>query len=197
MQPISEPLNEENDYSNNNDGFLINDSDNNVNSSEYEDTNSYIENDSPNLTYLDDDAESYTSYEANEYNNLNENSIRIGSEVTVNGNVHRNVFDAYFQENSHIPTFDDETKRIVLGVGITDGQGVVRKYAYNENVNQDIQQMLNNGGEIVTVLTANKDKYLSSYGNTEKITKEQLEAIAEGWYNINDINLENVKGLSR
>ena len=57
--------------------------------------------------------------------------------------------------------------------------------------------MLNNGGEIVTVLTANKDKYLSSYGNTEKITKEQLEAIAEGWYNINDINLENVKGLSR
>lgn len=197
MQPISEPLNEENDYSNNNDGFLINDSDNNVNSSEYEDTNSYIENDSPNLTYLDDDAESYTSYETNEYNNLNENSIRIGSEVTVNGNVHRNVFDAYFQENSHIPTFDDETKRIVLGVGITDGQGVVRKYAYNENVNQDIQQMLNNGGEIVTVLTANKDKYLSSYGNTEKITKEQLEAIAEGWYNINDINLENVKGLSR
>ncbi len=197
MQPISEPLNEENDYSNNNDGFLISDSDNNVNSSEYEDTSSYIENDSPNLTYLDDDAESYTSYEANEYNNLNENSIRIGSEVTVNGDVHRNVFDAYFQENSHIPTFDDETKRIVLGVGIIDGQGVVRKYAYNENANQDIQQMLNNGGEIVTVLTANKDKYLSSYGNTEKITKEQLEAIAEGWYNINDINLENVKGLSR
>ena len=197
IQPISEPLNEENDYSNNNDGFLISDSDNNVNSSEYEDTSSYIENDSPNLTYLDDDAESYTSYEANEYNNLNENSIRIGSEVTVNGDVHRNVFDAYFQENSHTPTFDNETKRIVLGVGIANDQGIVRKYAYNENANQDIQQLINNGGEIATVLTANKDKYLSNYGYNEKITKEQLEAIAEGWYNINDINLENVKGLSR
>lgn len=197
MQPISEPLNEENDYSNNNDGFLINDSDNNVNSSEYEDTNSYIENDSPNLTYLDDDAESYTSYEANEYNNLNENSIRIGSEVTVNGNVHRNVFAAYFQENAFTPAFNNNTKRIVLGVGIANGQGIVRKYAYNENANQDIQQMINNGGEVVAVLTANKDKYLSSYGNTEKITREQLEAIEEGWYNINDINLENVKGLSR
>ena len=57
--------------------------------------------------------------------------------------------------------------------------------------------MINNGGEIVTVLTANKDKYLSSYGNTEKITKEQLEAIEEGWYNINDVNLEKTKGLSR
>ena len=197
MQPISEPLNEENDYSNNNDGFLISDSDNNVNSSEYEDTSSYIENDSPNLTYLDDDAESYTSYEANEYNNLNENSIRIGSEVTVNGNVHRNVFDAYFQENSHIPTFDDETKRIVLGVGIIDGQGVVRKYAYNENANQDIQQMLNNGGEIVTVLTANKEKYLQNYDGSTTLTPEEIKAYAEGWYNINDVSINNVKGLSR
>lgn len=193
MQPISEPLNEEN----NNDGFLINDSDNNVNSSEYEDTSSYIENDSPNLTYLDDDAESYTSYEANEYNNLNENSIRIGSEVTVNGNVHRNVFDAYFQENAFTPTFNNDTKRIVLGVGIANGQGIVRKYAYNENANQDIQQMINNGGEVVTVLTANKDKYLASCGNNMQITREQLDAIEEGWYNINDINLENVKGLSK
>lgn len=197
MQPISEPLNEENDYSNNNDGFLINDSDNNFNLSEYEDNNSYIENDSPNLTYLDDDAESYTSYEANEYNNLNENSIRIGSEVTVNGNVHRNVFDAYFQENAFTPTFNNDTKRIVLGVGIANGQGIVRKYAYNENANQDIQQMINNGGEVVTVLTANKDKYLASCGNNMQITREQLDAIEEGWYNINDINLENVKGLSK
>ena len=30
-----------------------------------------------------------------------------------------------------------------------------------------------------------------------QITREQLDAIEEGWYNINDINLENVKGLSK
>ncbi len=195
MQPIIDPVNEENDYSNDSDdGFLL---DNNANPYEYDDTNSYIENDSSNLTYLDDDVDQYVSYETDEYNNYDKNSIRIGSEVTVNGNIHRNVFDAYFQENAFTPTFNNDTKRIVLGVGIANGQGIVRKYAYNENANQDIQQMINNGGEVVTVLTANKDKYLASCGNNMQITREQLDAIEEGWYNINDINLENVKGLSK
>lgn len=194
-QPIIEPVNEENDYSNDNDdGFLL---DNNANPYEYDDTNSYIENDSSNLTYLDDDIDQSVSYETDEYNNYDKNSIRIGNEVTVNGNIHRNVFDAYFQENAFTPTFNNDTKRIVLGVGIANGQGIVRKYAYNQNANQDIQQMINNGGEVVTVLTANKDKYLASCGNNMQITREQLDAIEEGWYNINDINLENVKGLSK
>lgn len=195
MQPIIDPVNEENDYSSDSDdGFLL---DNNANPYEYDDTNSYIENDSSNLTYLDDDIDQYVSYETDEYNNYDKNSIRIGSEVTVNGNIHRNVFDAYFQENAFTPTFNNDAKRIVLGVGIANGQGIVRKYAYNENANQDIQQMINNGGEVVTVLTANKDKYLASCGNNMQITREQLDAIEEGWYNINDINLENVKGLSK
>lgn len=194
-QPIIDPVNEENDYSNDSDdGFLL---DNNANPYEYDDTNSYIENDSSNLTYLDDDIDQYVSYETDGYNNYDKNSIRIGSEVTVNGNIHRNVFDAYFQENAFTPTFNNDTKRIVLGVGIANGQGIVRKYAYNQNANQDIQQMINNGGEVVTVLTANKDKYLASCGNNMQITREQLDAIEEGWYNINDINLENVKGLSK
>lgn len=195
MQPIIDPVNEENDYSSDNDdGFLL---DNNANPYEYDDTNSYIENDSSNLTYLDDDIDQYVSYETDGYNNYDKNSIRIGSEVTVNGNIHRNVFDAYFQENAFTPTFNNDTKRIVLGVGIANGQGIVRKYAYNENANQDIQQMINNGGEVVTVLTAKKEKYLASCGNNMQITREQLDAIEEGWYNINDINLENVKGLSK
>lgn len=159
--------------------------------------NNTAENTFSNLIYLDDVIAPYTQHKENKFDIFDENSIQIGSEVVVNGTAHSNVFDAYFQENSHVPTVDDAAKRIVLGVGIANGQGIVRKYAYNENANQDIQQMINNGGEIVTVLTANKDKYLSSYGNTEKITKEQLEAIEEGWYNINDVNLEKTKGLSR
>lgn len=159
--------------------------------------NNTAENTFSNLIYLDDVIAPYTQHKEDKFDIFDENSIQIGSEVVVNGTAHSNVFDAYFQENSHVPTVDDAAKRIVLGVGIANGQGIVQKYAYNENANQDIQQMINNGGEIVTVLTANKDKYLSSYGNTEKITKEQLEAIEEGWYNINDVNLEKTKGLSR
>lgn len=166
------------------------------NNNESKDNNT-AENTSSNLIYLDDVIAPRTQHKENKFDMFDENSIQIGSEVVVNGTAHSNVFDAYFQENSHASTVDDATKRIVLGVGIANGQGIVRKYAYNENANQDIQQMINNGGEIVTVLTANKDKYFSNYGNTEKITKEQLENIEEGWYNINDVNLEKTKGLSR
>lgn len=166
------------------------------NNNESKDNNT-TENTFSNLIYLDDVIAPYTQYKEDKFDIFDENSIQIGSEVVVNGDAHSNVFDAYFQENSHVPTVDNDTKRIVLGVGINDGQEIVRKYIYNENPNKDIQQMINNGGEIVTVLTANKDKYFSNYGNTEKITKEQLENIAEGWYNINNVNLEKTKGLSR
>lgn len=197
MQPISEPLNEENDYSNNNDGFLINDSDNNVNSSEYEDTNSYIENDSPNLTYLDDDAESYTSYEANEYNNLNENSIRIGSEVTVDGNIHDDEYDAYYNENGQTLYYGTEPKRVVIGTGIVNNDGMNVIYAYNPDANQKIDELLNKGGEMVSILTANKEKYLQNYDGSTTLTPEEIKAYAEGWYNINDVSINNVKGLSR
>ena len=117
--------------------------------------------------------------------------------MTVSGNIYKESANAYLQQEAMIPTFDAETKRIVLGVGVEVDGKIIRNYASTENANQNIQNLLNNGGEVVTVLTANKDKYLAAYGNTQKITEDQVVKIAEGWYNINDINLENRKGISR
>ena len=133
---------------------------------------------------------SYTQYNV-------ESPVEIGSEVTVSGNIYKESANAYLQQEAMMPTFDAETKRIVLGVGVEVDGKIIRNYASTENANQNIQNLLNNGGEVVTVLTANKDKYLASCGNNMQITREQLDAIEEGWYNINDINLENVKGLSK
>ena len=197
MQPIMEPLNEKNNYSSNNDGFLINDSSSGIDSSEYDDTNLYTENDSSNLTYLDDDTETYTSYEANEYDNLNENSIRIGSEVTVDGNIHDDEYDAYYNENGQTLYYGTEPKRVVIGTGIVNNDGMNVIYAYNPDANQKIDELLNKGGEMVSILTANKEKYLQNYDGSTTLTPEEIKAYAEGWYNINDISINNVKGLSR
>ena len=197
MQPITEPLNEKNNYSSNNDGFLINDSSSGIDSSEYDDTNLYTENDSSNLTYLDDDVETYTSYEANEYNNLNENSIRIGSEVTVDGNIHDDEYDAYYNENGQTLYYGTEPKRVVIGTGIVNNDGMNVIYAYNPDANQKIDELLNKGGEMVSILTANKEKYLQNYDGSTTLTPEEIKAYAEGWYNINDVSINNVKGLSR
>ena len=197
MQPITEPLNEKNNYSSNNDGFLINDSSSGIDSSEYDDTNLYTENDSSNLTYLDDDVETYTSYEANEYNNLNENSIRIGSEVTVDGNIHDDEYDAYYNENGQTLYYGTEPKRVVIGTGIVNNDGMNVIYAYNPDANQKIDELLNEGGEMVSILTANKEKYLQNYDGSTILTPEEIKSSAEGWYNINDVSINNGKGMSR
>ncbi len=186
-----------NDYSTSNEEFLINDSDDNIGLSEYDDTNLYTENDSSNLTYLDDDVETYTSYEANEYNNLNENSIRIGSEVTVDGNIHDDEYDAYYNENGQTLYYGTKPKRVVIGTGIVNNDGMNVIYAYNPDANQKIDELLNKGGEMVSILTANKEKYLQNYDGSTTLTPEEIKAYAEGWYNINDVSINNVKGLSR
>ena len=150
----------------------------------------YLSDDEKFLENNNQSNNSYTQYNV-------ESPVEIGSEVTVSGNVYKESANAYLQQEAMMPTFDAETKRIVLGVGVEVDGKIIRNYASTANANQNIQNLLNNGGEVVTVLTANKDKYLATYGNTQKITEEQVVKIAEGWYNINDINLENRKGISR
>ena len=150
----------------------------------------YLSDDEKFLENNKQNNNSYTQYNV-------ESPVEIGSEVTVSGNIYKESANAYLQQEAMIPTFDAETKRIVLGVGVEVDGKIIRNYASTENANQNIQNLLNNGGEVVTVLTANKDKYLAAYGNTQKITEDQVVKIAEGWYNINDINLENRKGISR
>ena len=150
----------------------------------------YLSDDEKFLENNKQNNNSYTQYNV-------ESPVEIGSEVTVSGNIYKESANAYLQQEAMMPTFDAETKRIVLGVGVEVDGKIIRNYASTENANQNIQNLLNNGGEVVTVLTANKDKYLAAYGNTQKITEDQVVKIAEGWYNINDINLENRKGISR
>ena len=70
-------------------------------------------------------------------------------------------------------------------------------YAYNPDANQKIDELLNKGGEMVSILTANKEKYLQNYDGSTTLTPEEIKAYAEGWYNINDVSINNVKGLSR
>ena len=147
----------------------------------------------PEIEFVDNNNQNNNSYIQDSV----EIPVEIGSEVTVSGNIYKESANAYLQQEAMIPTFDAETKRIVLGVGVEVDGKIIRNYASTENANQNIQNLLNNGGEVVTVLTANKDKYLAAYGNTQKITEDQVVKIAEGWYNINDINLENRKGISR
>ena len=147
--------------------------------------NNDIQND---LTYLDSDVTEYK---------LDDNTLKIGNEVTINGNIHKNVYDAYLNENSYNSYYGTEPKRVVIGTGIVNDNGMNIIYAYSPDANQKIDELLNEGGEMVSILTANKDKYLQNYDGSTSLTPEEVKAYAEGWYNINDVNFENTKGMSK
>ena len=42
-----------------------------------------------------------------------------------------------------------------------------------------------------------KEKYLQDYNGNETLLPEEIKAYAEGWYNIEDVTMDNVKGVSR
>ena len=143
------------------------------------------------ITYLNDTNEIAPS----EYND--DTSIHIGSEVTVDGNIHDDEYDAYYNENNQTSYYGTEPKRVVIGTGIVNDDGMNVIYAYNPDANQKIDELLNEGGEMVSILTANKEKYLQNYDGSTTLTPEEIKSSAEGWYNINDVSINNGKGMSR
>lgn len=132
---------------------------------------------------------------SSEYND--DTSIHIGSEVTVDGNIHDDEYDAYYNENNQTSYYGTEPKRVVIGTGIVNDDGMNVIYAYNPDANQKIDELLNEGGEMVSILTANKEKYLQNYDGSTILTPEEIKSSAEGWYNINDVSINNGKGMSR
>ena len=143
------------------------------------------------ITYLNDTNE----IDPSEYND--DTSIHIGSEVTVDGNIHDDEYDAYYNENNQTSYYGTEPKRVVIGTGIVNDDGMNVIYAYNPDANQKIDELLNEGGEMVSILTANKEKYLQNYDGSTTLTPEEIKSSAEGWYNINDVSINNGKGMSR
>ena len=126
--------------------------------------------------------------------------IKIGDEVTISGsgNIFETASKAYMYEDAQIPYYGFEAKRVVIGVAIeTNEQGIKVVYAYDPEANQKINSFLEQGGNIVSILTANKEKHLAKYDGSRALTPDEIRASVEGWYNATDVNKNQVKGKSR
>lgn len=132
----------------------------------------------------------------------NENTnLNIGSIITLNENlkIYKNFQDACFEENSYRPYFyNNIEKRTILGVSILYNNEIVNIFAYMENANSKINYYINNGGNIISVLTGNieQNKFLKEY-NGEKLSVEEINNNAEGWYNINSVEGIKRRGYSK
>lgn len=128
-----------------------------------------------------------------------EDSIsRIGNVVTVQEGtrIHNNEYDAYLGENSYSTYYKYDTERSIVGVAIIKDNKMNTVFASDENYNEKVNNLVENGGEIVSVLTANK-KYLEDWDGKTPLSLDEIRAYNEGWYNVNDLTNNNVKGIQR
>lgn len=146
------------------------------------------------------DIESFEKEDSNQYEDLEDDTkLLLGKSITLNENkkVYMTEYDAYFEENALSSYYSSQDERVIIGALISNGDSMMRICADEENANSLIQDMLDNGGEVVSILTANKNYVLSDYDGSKKLSSEEINQSAEGWYNINDIKKENAKVLCK
>ena len=112
----------------------------------------------------------------------------LGKDITVNANspIYRNAYNAYLESDGMIPYFESNEERKIIGLAFwNDETGFKSVYTYQENTDEMIKNIINDGSKLIAVLTQIKNKN----GNFEP----------EGWYSLNDINLTKQleKGVSR
>lgn len=103
-----------------------------------------------------------------------------------------NEYDAYRDANSKTTYFDTSIPRTIIGKSVWNNEtGMETIYAYDENANQRINELINNGGELAAILTS------VNIPSAEYLTEENKREYAEGWYNANDIMQEKTEGRSK
>ena len=94
---------------------------------------------------------------------------------------------------------NNEEKRVILGLAISKDNKLYRVYACTEDGQAKIKELLNDGGKIESVLTGNIDRVeqLKKYDGKKTMSADEINNLAEGWYNINSIAFNNERGLVR
>ena len=127
----------------------------------------------------------------------NSNYLNIGSIVTIvpESKVYMNEDSAIREkeEDKQTPYYKDpEEKRVILGLAISKDDKLYRIYAFTKEGKAKVEEILNTGGEVESVLTANCERIekLKNYKG-EYLSAEEINNFAEGWYNINSITINN------
>lgn len=154
-------------------------------------------NNNQNYSELETD-QALTSEALQPVEDVEQNSMIIGGTTQVNedSRIYRDEYNAYLGENSSPAYYNHDENRVIVGVAIVDDNGMHQIYANDPDANYKINTLIQNGGELVSILTANK-KYLPDYDGSDTLSIDEINAYAEGWYNINDIANANVKGIKR
>ena len=132
----------------------------------------------------------------------NELELNIGSTITLNQNskIYKTAKDSILEENQYNPYYDNNNeKRVVLGVSIQHNGELTNIFAHMDNAKERISELLNDGGTIESVLTGNieRETSLKNFKGNSKLSKDEINDKAEGWYNINSVANKVERGYSK
>lgn len=115
--------------------------------------------------------------------------ISFGDTVNLNERViYVNEYDAFLENNAQHAFYDENQERVIVGSAFwNDETGMERVYAYEEDAQVKIDDILENGGELAAVVTANKN----FYDGNKPLTEEEYKAVREGWEPVSNINVLN------
>ena len=118
----------------------------------------------------------------------NQISSLLGSTVKVKPNspIYKNAYSSYLEENKMIPYFPSDKERVVVGLTFLNSKDNMMRtvYAYHQNAKEMINNIIKDGGELISVLTEAKD-FIPNYEETTTLSETNFKP--EGWYNPADI----------
>ena len=147
---------------------------------------------------IEEQTESSNNEETETYSDASQD-ILIGGQVNINdgSRIYATAADSILEENSYNPYYNSSQDRVVLGVSIEHNGNIVNVLANTENYNQKIIDLLSDGGQIVSVLTAAQDKVTQNFDGQTPMTSSEINEVAEGFYNIGSVSNNNERGRSR
>ena len=147
---------------------------------------------------IEEQKESSNNEETETYSDASQD-ILIGGQININdgSRIYATAADSILEENSYNPYYNSSQDRVVLGVSIEHNGNIVNVLANTENYNQKIIDLLSDGGQIVSVLTAAQDKVTQNFDGQTPMTSSEINEVAEGFYNIGSVSNNNERGRSR
>lgn len=156
---------------------------------------------------LDDEIDDLTDDLENQdlQENIEENALEdlnIGSTITLNqdSKIYKTAKDSILEENQYRPYYDNNNEqRVVLGVSIQHNGELIKIFAHMDNAKERILELLNDGGTIESVLTGNieHETSLKNFQGDSKLSVDEINDKAEGWYNINSVANRVERGYSK
>lgn len=141
--------------------------------------------------------ESMNTLEEKAISSQNQSPIKIGGTIKLQetAGIYRDELSAYLDDNGQNalhPYWSNDDEKIYLGGLYETAEGEFRYiYANDENANYKQDEIIQNGGKLLSALIAQPSEYYKVYDGQTPLTLSEINKCAAGWIQVGDIKTNN------